>query len=412
MSVHVRTPLQRTPSYRLHKPSGRAVVTLNGRDYYLGPYGSPESRAEYHRAVSAWEARGRKPLPTTPAEAHPPAGADLTINEVLVAYLDFADGYYVKNGSPTVEPGNIRLALRPLRERYGHLSASEFGPKGLKAVREAMIDSGLCRLEINRRVGRIVRAFKWAVSEEMVPPSVHQALQSVPGLRRGRSEARESEPVRPVPEAFVLEIEPHVPRQVWAMVQLQLHTGMRPGEVCAMRGGDLDTSGKLWTYSPATHKMEHHDRPRVVYLGPKSQEILRPWLRADLGAYLFSPAEAEAERKAEMRSRRKTKVQPSQVNRAKRRPSKTPGAAYTVASYRQAIQTGIAKANRERAARGEAEIPSWHPHQLRHNAATRLRKEIGLDAARAVLGHASTVVTEIYAERDAAVAMDAMRRLG
>jgi hypothetical protein len=42
----------RTPSYRLHKPSGQAVVTLDSRDFYLGKYGSPESRAEYDRLIS------------------------------------------------------------------------------------------------------------------------------------------------------------------------------------------------------------------------------------------------------------------------------------------------------------------------------------------------------------------------
>jgi len=42
----------------------------------------------------------------------------------------------------------------------------------------------------------------------------------------------------------------------------------------------------------------------------------------------------------------------------------------------------------------------WHPHQLRHTFATLVRKRFGLDAARAVLGHRSPVVTEIYAEID------------
>ena len=37
----------RVPSYRLHKPSGQAVVTLDGRDFYLGAYGTPASKAEY-----------------------------------------------------------------------------------------------------------------------------------------------------------------------------------------------------------------------------------------------------------------------------------------------------------------------------------------------------------------------------
>src|SRR5262249_42207593 len=150
-----------------------------------------------------------------------PAGSDLTVNEMLVAYLQHADTYYVKNGKPTVEPGNIRLAVRPLRQLYGHTQARNFGPLALKAVRQAMIDAGHCRSAINRRVGRIVRAFKWAVGEEIIPPSLHHALQAVPGLRRGRTDVRESEPVKPVPDAFVDAIRPHVSRQVWAMVQIQ-----------------------------------------------------------------------------------------------------------------------------------------------------------------------------------------------
>src|SRR3954470_22889225 len=118
----------RTPSYRLHKPSGQAVVTLDGRDLYLGQYGSPESRAEYDRLIAEWLANGRR-LPAPTSEG----GSDLTINELLVAYLAFADGYYVKDGKPTVEPSNLRLSVRPLRKLYGHTPAREFGPKALKA---------------------------------------------------------------------------------------------------------------------------------------------------------------------------------------------------------------------------------------------------------------------------------------
>jgi hypothetical protein len=50
--VSARPP--RTPSYRLHKPSGQAVVTLGGRDVYLGKFETPESRAEYDRVVAEW----------------------------------------------------------------------------------------------------------------------------------------------------------------------------------------------------------------------------------------------------------------------------------------------------------------------------------------------------------------------
>jgi hypothetical protein len=85
-------------------------------------------------------------------------------------------------------------------------------PLALKAVRAAIIENDICRLEVNRRVGRIVRMFKWGVENELVPPSVHHGLKAVQGLKRGRSEARESEPVKPVPDAFVDAIRPHVSR--------------------------------------------------------------------------------------------------------------------------------------------------------------------------------------------------------
>ncbi|WP_169973101.1 tyrosine-type recombinase/integrase [Tautonia rosea] len=403
----------RTPSYRHHKRSGQAVVTLNGRDHYLGPHGSPESRAEYDRLIAEWLSNGRRsPKTASRSRGRSGSGSDLTINEMLLAYLRFAEGYYVKNGTPTQEPDNIRWAVRPLRKLYGHTLAQDFGPLALKAVRQTMIDSGLCRAEINRRVGRIVRVFKWAVSEELIPAEVHHGLRAVSGLRFGRSEARESDPVRPVPDAFVDAIESFVSCQVWAMVELQRLSGMRPGEVVSMRTIDLDTTGRVWTYTPADHKTSHHGKARTIFLGPQAQAILRSWIRTELEALLFSPAEAEAERKAVMRAARKTSVQPSQRNRAKPRRKRKPGDAYTVESYRRAIARAIKQANTERAERGLPPIPHWHPHQLRHNAATRLRKEFGLDAARAVLGHSSPIVTEVYAELDAMKAAEVMERVG
>ena len=179
-----------------------------------------------------------------------------------------------------------------------------------------------------------------------------------------------------------------------------------------MRTIDVDTSGRVWIYTPESHKTEHHGRERRIYLGPKAQETLRPWLRPELTAYLFTPADAEAERRSEQRENRKTRVQPSQWNRRRRKPRKAPGERYTVDSYRRAIKYGIKRANQE-PERGESRaIPHWHPHQLRHNAATRLRREFGLDVARAVLGHSSPVVTEVYAELDGAKAAEAMERVG
>ena len=59
-----------------------------------------------------------------------------------------------------------------------------------------------------------------------------------------------------------------------------------------------------------------------------------------------------------------------------------------------------------------AGVDPWTPNQLRHAAATRIRRELGLDAARVVLGHSSAAMTEIYAELDKEKALKVMGKLG
>jgi integrase len=130
----------------------------------------------------------------------------------------------------------------------------------------------------------------------MISESIAQRLKDVEPLKAGRSPARERDPVKPVAESQALEVLPFVSRQIAAMIRLQLLTGMRPGEVCVMRGCDLDTTRKVWTYKPKEHKTQHHGHGRTVHLGPQAQELIRPFLKTDITAYLFSPREAEAER--------------------------------------------------------------------------------------------------------------------
>jgi hypothetical protein len=147
------------PSYCLHKASGRAVIRIDGRDRYLGPHGSPESHAEYERLIAEWRTR-RAETSSTADQALDSAIPSLTIAEILLRYRAFAQGYYVKNGEPTKELVEMRLALRPLRKLYGDTLARAFGPLTLKSVRQYMIDNDLSRGVINHRVNRIKRFFK------------------------------------------------------------------------------------------------------------------------------------------------------------------------------------------------------------------------------------------------------------
>ena len=86
----------------------------------------------------------------------------------------------------------------------------------------------------------------------------------------------------------------------------------------------------------------------------------------------------------------------------KRKPKRAPRDRYDVDSYRRAIARACEK----------ADIPKWPPHQLRHKAATEIRREFGIDAAQAVLGHRHLRVTETYAEIDARRAESVVERWG
>ena len=403
------------PAYRHHKPSGKAVVTINDRDIYLGEFGSKESRDAYDRAIAEWLAGGR-------ASVQRANHADFAVDEILAAFYEHARSYYRRPDSTlTSEFDNFRDATRPLERLYGRTPACEFGPLALKAVRQEMIRLGWARSYINKQVGRVKRVFRFATENEMVPASTYHALQAVAGLRAGRSDARETAPVTPVSDEIVQAVLPMLSRQVRAMIELQLLTGMRPGEVIRMRPVDIDTSGPLWLYKPAQHKTAHHGHVRTIYLGPKAQTIIRPFFvdRA-VDRCLFSPADAVAERRALLSAARKTPMSCGNIpgSNRRRKPKRQPGDAYTVEAYHRAIQYACKKADLK--AHAEARtvaaevklVPRWHPNQLRHNAATHLRKEFGLEAAQVILGHKTLLVTQVYAEKNVSAAQRIMAEVG
>ncbi len=410
---------KRIPKYRHYKPKNLGVVRIEGLDFYLGEYDSPESWEKYHRLIAEW--LGGASLNSQAVEPTGASPTSATVNHVLLAYWKHAESYYVRDGEPTKELEGMRDALRPVRKLYGQTPAADFGPKSLKAVRDHMIDvQDLCRTEINKRMGRIKRVFKWAVSEELIPPSIAHGLSTVKGLVKGRSRARESKPVKPVPDADVDAVLPYLPPQIVAMIELQRLTGMRPGEVVLMRPCDLDKSlGDVWIYHPQRHKNTWRDHVRTVALGPRCQEVLTPFLDRSEKVYCFSPQEAQQwrleRRQTHKKRERKTPIYPSELKarekakqaRRKRKPKRPKGEHYTTHSYWKALQYGFVKAEK-----AGVELARWHPHQLRHSRGTDLRKKYGVEASRVSLGHARLEATEIYAEQNLQLAIEIAKEAG
>jgi integrase len=351
------------------------------RDVYLGPYDSAESKIEYNRVLAEHQANIVATLGV--------GSSDITVNEVLLAFWRYAENYYT-----TTERNEYKYSLRPVRQLYGHTPARSFGPIALKTVRERMIASGWSRGLINQRIGRIRRVFKWAVGEELIAPSVLQALQAVTGLKRGKSPAKEKGPVRPVPDAFVDAVRPFVSRHVWGLIEFQRLTGCRPGEAVRLRGCDIDMTGATWVYRPPTHKTSHLGRDRAITIGPRGQALVKGFLVSDVIAYVFSPKRAREEWSAAQRAGRRTPVQPSQANRRKQKPKRAPGERYSVGTYARAIANACRKAG----------VPHWHPLQLRHTFATEIRRQYGLEPVQALLGHERLTTSQIYAEKNLTLA--------
>lgn len=145
-------PRSGIPSYRFHKASGQAIVTLpdgfgGRRDVLLGKYRSAESQAEYERVIAEWLVSGKQ-LPDPIRPSH-----NITVNELVLTFWRHVENYYRKpDGTPTSEVQEYKCTLRTLRALYGQTAARNFGPLALKALRQKMIEAWPCspRVQVGR----------------------------------------------------------------------------------------------------------------------------------------------------------------------------------------------------------------------------------------------------------------------
>ena len=442
-----RKPSTKIPSLCHHKGTGQGFVVLNEKFFYLGAWGEQETVEAYNLKITDWLAHGRR----QPIPQH-----QITVAEVADQFHEFAMSYYRNpEGKLSTEVDNIRLSMRPVLQLYDVLPAAKFDSVALLLVRERMLAENLVRTNINKRINRIRLVFRWAASRKLVPPGIVADLLNVDGLPVGRQGSREGKQVHPAPQHLIEAVKPFVSPQVWAIIQLQLQTGARPGEILIMRPMDIDRSTSVWDYKPYDYKTKYLGHERDIFIGPRAQAVLTPFLQRSDDRYCFSPQEAENDRYD--RQRREIMENPNwhakgARKKIRRRP-KTPrklGDIYTVDGYRRAVtraleqayptpkhlrrkkltfpgmRKGVSKCRMETVAEYKkrlkpklyAEMKAfrlryhWHPHQLRHNAATDIRREFGLEAAQTILGHQSVSVTEMYAEKDKEKAMAAMAKFG
>jgi integrase len=346
----------RIPKYCRQKcksRSDRAYVRINGKTIMLGKYDSKCSRQKYAELITD--------LLGANAEASElKSPTDLTLTELMAAYLGHVDEYY---GYKSAMWYHVRSFMKVLRRHFGDLLAKEFKAKRLKLLRKHFMDEDWTRPYINEHVARVKRMFLWATSDEMVPTDVYTSLRSVQPLRAGKCDCREPEPVELVEDDVVEATLPCLSPLVAAMVQVQRLCGCRPGELTRLRKGDIDRSGDVWVATLKEHKTAHRGKQRSIYFGPLSQTLLLAYLACGDEDRVF-PIRRD--------------------------------------SYATAIRRAAKKAN----------VPHWFPNQLRHASGTTVRDEFGLEHAQLFLGHATADVTQVYAKANAEKAIEVARKIG
>lgn len=357
-----------------HKAKDLAYVTIDGRQAYLGRWGSAEAQSAYDEIVTEWKVSVSE------------SSRALRVGHLMLRYLDRAHADY----SPS-QAENVRQMLLSIRSPAGgrleRLPITLFGAGEVKQIRAAMLADGLARTTANKRLGLMRQMFKWGVAEGLVTPATLACVAAVPSFRRGREGIREPEPITPVDDQIIDATLPAMSPALRAMVRLQRLTGMRPGEIVRIAPSMITASGRVWTARLRDHKTSHRGRERLIAIGPCGQEVLGPHLAGshDLEGPIF-------------RSRG--------------------GAPWSVDVYRRAIARACdrtwppPRCLTDEAARRWRSDHRWSPNQIRHTFATQVRRDHGLEAAQVSLGHASADVTQVYAERDLSLMLEVAARIG
>jgi integrase len=379
---------KQTHKYKRLSSRNIGYYWLCGKRIYLpGLYNSPESLQAYHLAMAELnEAKAddvavkKNEIITATRKVN-----QISILELVTAFLKWGETYYVKNGKPTGENSNIYYGTKILVETFGHLNVKKFTQQELKIVRDKLVESGVCRGVVNQRLGIIKRTFSWGVGEGLIDPELHLRLTYVKNLHKGRSIAKDHKKRKPANPADVDAILSYIPLLVADMVRIQRSIGCRPGEIWGMTWDQIDTSDDIWIYKPS-HKTEHHEIDKWLPLNKTCQAVLEKYKDTPPDAIIFTPKRTVREQAELKAKKRKTRIQPSQVKRKQYkqvRKESLVGDMYNRHSYRNAIQRACKRAG----------VPYFFPYQLRHRSDDGVLTK---DEVRILYGHTKQSMTDVY----------------
>jgi integrase len=345
-------PLNQVPTY-VYKEKDRARIYWRGEYRDLpGKFRSAKSLAAYQSMCLIVEATGLLPPQVHSSEV-------ITIKELGRRYLA---AMRIKFGPESDEPTYRSYSIKAVVGMFGSLTVAEFTPVQLKAVRQAICDAGLVRRTANKRAQHLVNMIQWAVEEGLATGEQWQRLKAVEPIRAGQFGSRDNPEKRPVPEAHFQETLNHLRAETADALRVLALTGMRTGELLAMRPQDVEMGERHWFYTPTRHKTMAAIGSKFIAIPEPAVSILVQYMPKDFTKRFF-PRE----------------------------------------------QSWLLRAVKRACER--ADVPHWHPHQLRHLLASKVAEKIDDRAAQKLLGHTNPRMTKKYIQLSKDELADIMDRL-
>ena len=402
--------MKRPPSLCRNKAKDFAYVYINRKQVYLGKWGSAEAQGAYDRLVIEW------------AKSNGQVSVDFARDGALLVELvtAFAEEYKARpQKSLSDYYAFVDIGLR-LGKLFPDKFANDFRIRDLEMFRDSLQEAGFerkgehqeyTRTYLNKAVNRVKTIFSWGVTKEMVSAEACSRLKFLPPLRRGRTTAPEPPSRHLIPDSDYTAVCEFLPSYYLDIVTILRLTGMRPSELANMRIGDIDKSGDVWLYHPEHHKTEYRGNHRAVPFGKKVQTVLEKHLSGrNPDEYVFTASRAMISKWRDRRDQRKTKIQPSQMERGKKSIEEK------VARYGNKMDPNtigrIVSRACQKAIKAKKLSQPWTPYELRHTAITEVRTKFGAEAAQHFAGHSNLDTQKFYDHSAIETASAVAREIG
>lgn len=414
------------------RDTAKCTITVDGIKHVhsLGRWNSPEALTEYARLQYEVCSGNYSAIPNCESQ-------DLTLENIYLEFLEKA-----KQRGKTSDYHRARIAVRYAVEAVPDVPISELSLRTLTKIKVYLCSiapetrkvergvyksgnrKGEKKIEVSKKpwsrqyVNKLLAKWKeiihFGINQGYISPEIWSAIKDFPLVKENDNDSPPTLQSRGAVDDKTIDYTISIlSPTIGEFVRILRGSGARPSELCKMQVKDLIfLDSGIILYAPSKHKTAHRKQPRYIAFSKTESEIISARIKGKSpDNYVFSPRDLMQEKYDSIRQNRKTKVQPSQVARDKKREStrlENFKEYFTSGSIGRALKNAIENHNK-RAPETE-QIPRWTLYQVRHSAFTQNSAVFGVEFAAKIAGHTSPDMARVYDHSARQIAIQAAER--